>query len=113
MSEKDKQIFQSGKKCWICDKFFNVGDNNVYCHITGKYGGSAHWSCNISFSLTKKVHVMFHNLRGYDDSHLVMREIGKFDLKVNVMPNRLEKCMAFTISNDLVFIDSMQFMKSG
>ena len=113
MSEKDKQIFQSGKKCWICDKFFDVGDNDAHCHITRKYSGSVHWSCNINFRLTKKVPVIFHNLRGYDDSHSVMREIGKFDLKVNVKPNRLEKCMAFTINNDLVFIDSMKFIKSS
>ena len=26
MSEKDKQIFQSGKKCWISDKFFDAGE---------------------------------------------------------------------------------------
>ena len=113
MSEKDKQIFQSGKKCWICDKFFDVGDNDAHCHITRKYSGSVHWSCNINFRLTKKVPVIFHNLRGYDDSHSVMREIGKFDLKVNVKPNRLEKCMAFTINNDLVFIDNMKFIKSS
>ena len=39
-----------------------------------------------------------------------MQEIGKFDVKVNVIPNRLEKYIAFTINNHLVFIDSMQFM---
>ena len=42
-----------------------------------------------------------------------MQEIGKFDVKVNVIPNRLEKYMAFTINNNLVFIDSMQFMNSS
>ena len=29
---------------------------------------------------------------------------------VSVIPNVLEKYIAFTISNNLVFIDSMQFM---
>ena len=42
-----------------------------------------------------------------------MLEIGKFDVKVNVIPNGLEKYMAFTINNNLVFIDSMQFMNSS
>ena len=55
---------------------------------------------------------MFHNLRGYD-SHLIIKEIGKFDVKVMVMPNGLEKYMAFTINKNLVFIDSMEFMNSG
>ena len=42
-----------------------------------------------------------------------MQEIGKFDLKVNVIPNGLEKYMAFRINKNLVFIDSMQFMNSS
>ena len=55
---------------------------------------------------------MFDNLRGYD-SHLIMREISKTDEKVNVKPNGLEKCMAFTINKNLAFIDRLQFMNSG
>ena len=62
--------------------------------------------------MIKKVSVIFHNLRGYD-SHLIIREIGKFNVKVNVILNGLEKYMAFKINNNLVFIDSMQFMNSS
>ena len=62
--------------------------------------------------MTKKVTVIFHNLGGYD-SHLIMQEIGKFDTKANVIPNGLEKYMAFTINSNLVFINSMQFMNSS
>ena len=111
MSEKEEQRFQSSNKCWLCDKLFDVGDNKVrdHCHITGKYRSSAHWSCNINLKLTKKVPVIFHNLKNYD-SHLIMKKIGKFNVKVNVIPNGLEKYMDFTINNDLIFIDSMQFM---
>ena len=39
-----------------------------------------------------------------------MQGRGKFNVKVSVIPNRLEKYMTFTINNNLVFIDSMQFM---
>ena len=42
-----------------------------------------------------------------------MHELGNFDVKVNVMLNGLEKYMAFTINNNLVFIGSMQFMNSS
>ena len=62
--------------------------------------------------MSKKIPVIFHNLRGYD-SHLVIKEISKFNVKVSVTPNGLEKYMAFTINRNLVFIDSMQFMKSS
>ena len=33
-----------------------------------------------------------------------------FDVKIGVIPNRLEKYMAFFLNKNLVFIDSMQFM---
>ena len=80
--------------------------------MLGKYRGSAHWSCNIYLKLTEKVPKILHNLKGYD-SHLIMQEIGKFDVKVSVIPNRLAKYMIFTINKDLVFIDSMRFMNSS
>ena len=67
-------------KCWICNGLFAEGDNEIrdHDHVTGNYRGSAHWNCNINLRLTKKILVIFHNLRGYD-SYLIMQEIGKFD----------------------------------
>ena len=65
-----------------------------HCHVTGKFGGYAHWSCNINLQLTKKVLVIFHNLRGYN-SHLIFRKLHKFDVKIDVIPNGLEKYMEF------------------
>ena len=114
MYERDEQIFQSSDKCQICDKLFDVGVNKVidHCQATGKYRISACWSCNINLKLTKKVSVMFHNLRRYD-SHLMMQVIGKFDVEVNVIPNESEKYMPFAINKNLVFIGSMQFMNSS
>ena len=42
-----------------------------------------------------------------------MQEIDKSDVKVSVIPNGLERYMAFTINKNLFFIDSMQFMNSS
>ena len=88
---------------------FDVRDDKVrdHCHITGKYRGAAHWSCNVNLKLTRKIPVIFHNLRSYD-SHLIIKEISTFDVNVSVIPNGLEKYMAFTINTSLVFVDSMQ-----
>ena len=44
--------------------------------------------------LTKNVPIIFHNLKGYD-SHLIFRELNKFDVKISVTPNGIEKYMAF------------------
>ena len=42
-----------------------------------------------------------------------MQELGKFNLKINVMPNELEKYMSFSIDNKLSFIDSFQYLCSS
>ena len=77
-----------------------------------KFRGAAHWSCNINFQLTKKIPVIFHNLKDYD-SHLIFSELNKFDAKISVISNGLEKCMVLFLGRNLVFIESMQFMKSS
>ena len=82
-----------------------------HCHVTGKFRGAAHWSCNINFQLTKAVPVIFHNLRGYN-SHLIFFGLNKFDVKISVIPNGLGKYMGCFLSKNLVFIDSMQFLNS-
>ena len=41
-----------------------------------------------------------------------MQELSEIDLKINVIPNGLEKYMIFTINNKLRFIDSFQFLSS-
>ena len=77
---------------------FAAVDNKVrdHDHVTGKYRGSTHSSCNINLKLTKKVLVIFHNLKGYHN-HLIMQE----------------KYKVFKINEILVFIDSMKFMNSS
>ena len=42
-----------------------------------------------------------------------MQELGKFNLKTNVIPNGLEKYINFSINNKLIFIDSFQFLSSS
>ena len=114
MSQKDTKRYQSSSNCWICDQLLVVGNNRIreHCNMTGKYRCSVYWSCNINLKLTEEVSVIFHNLKGYD-SHLVIGRIGKFYVKVNVIPNGLKKYISFTIINNLVFISSMQFMSSS
>ena len=42
-----------------------------------------------------------------------MQKLSKFNLKTNVIPNRLEKYMSFRINNKLRFIDIFQFPRSS
>ena len=113
MSAVDEERLQLSHICWIYDKFFDAGDKKVRdnCHITRTSRGSAQWSGDSNLKLTEKVPLIFHNRKGYG-SHLIMQEISKFDVKVNVISNSLEKYMAFTIKK-IVYIDIMQFINSS
>ena len=113
ISKKVKNDFKNAKSCHICNKEYKKADVPArdHYHVTGKYRGSAHANCNLSYRLTHKIYVIFHNLRGYD-SHLIMQEIGKFNKDINVSPNNMEKYMAFMIGN-LIFTVSFQFMNQS
>ena len=92
--KKKKNNFSNPR--WICKKLINDGDEKVgdHYHITGKFRGGAHWSCNINLQLIKKVPAIVRNLRSYD-SHLIFNELKNFDLKIDVIPNGLKKYMTF------------------
>ena len=94
MSE-EQHLFQKSNSCWICKKLIDNDEEKVraHCHIIGKFKGAAHQHFNINFQLIKKVPVIFHNLRGYKN-HLIFNELDKFDVKIKVIPNGLEKYMA-------------------
>ena len=42
-----------------------------------------------------------------------MQELGKMNFEINVIPNRLEKYISFSLTNKLVFINSFQFLSSS
>ena len=91
-----KNIYFKKVSCWICKKFIDNDEEKVrdHCHVAGKFRGAAPRNCNINFQLTKKVPVIFHNLRDYY-SHLIFNELDKFDVKIRIIPNALENYKAF------------------
>ena len=109
---EEEELFQEVNKCWICGGLFEFIDEKVrdHCHIRTNFRGAAHFSCNANFKLTKRVPVIFHNLKGNDD-HLIMKELSNFEVVIDVIPCGLEKYMAITVNRNLVFKNSMQFMK--
>ena len=111
MTKKDNEDFQNSTKCWIWDNDYVDNDVKVrgHWHITEKYRGSAHGHRNINLNLNQKIPVVFYNLENYD-FRLIMQELGKLNIKINVIKNELEKYMSFTINNKLRFVDSFQFL---
>ena len=51
----------------------------------------------MNLQLTKNVPIIFHNLTGYNN-HLIFIELTKFDTKISVIPNGLEKYKAFFLN---------------
>ena len=72
----------------------------------------AHRDCNIKFKLNNKIPVVFQSLQNYD-TLLILQELGKFNLKINIRPNGLEKYICFTVNNNLIYIDRFQFLSSS
>ena len=123
MTNEDEKSFKMATHCHICEKKYRVDDVPVrdHCHITGKYRGSAHQTCNLKLQISAekiKIPVVFHNLKGYD-SHFIMNELGELikkgeeNIKINVIAQNAEKYMAFYIGKHLSFIDSFAFMSSS
>ena len=114
MTKKDNEDFKNSAICWICDNDYIAGDVKVryHCHIKGKYRDSAYRDCSINLRLNHKISTVFHNLKKYD-SHLIMQEIDKFNVKVNVITNGLEKYISYTVNNKLSATDSLQFRSSS
>ena len=123
MTNKDEKSFKMATHCHICEKKYRVDDVPVrdHCHVTGKYRGSAHQTCNLKLKISAeniKIPVVFHNLKGYD-SHFIMNELGELikkgedNIKINVIAQNAEKYMAFYIGKHLSFIDSFAFMSSS
>ena len=60
---------------------------------------------------------MFHNLQNYD-SHLIFQEVGKYNIKISVIPKTIEKYISFATKqqpqknciNLGLFLDSHHFL---
>ena len=90
MTAEENEKFERSNICWICGKLIDFDEKvRDHCRITGKYRGCAHWSCNINRKINKIVPEIFHDLKGYD-SHLIFKELSKFNCKISVIPNGLE-----------------------
>ena len=112
MKREEEEAFKKAKECYLCEKPLLTDRFRDHCHITGRYRGACHNSCNLSLREKKTknmyvVPVVIHNLRGYDGYFIVWGI--KMGEEVACIPNNMERYISFTVNN-LRFIDSYQFM---
>ena len=95
MTIENDENFERSTICWIYDKTFVKGEVEVrdHCHITKNYKDVAHRDCYLNVSLNYKNPIVFQNLKNYD-AYLILKELGKFELKTSFMLNRLKKYMS-------------------
>ena len=105
--------FNSATNCHICEKPFAPEDTRVrdHCHLTGRYRGPAHSTCNLNYKESFCVPIVFHNLSGYD-SHFIIEEIATaFKGEIDLLPITKEKYISFTKNVKLADKDSRNNMK--
>ena len=92
MKDDEKLEFQNAEICYACKG--TLGNDRVrdHCHLTGKYRGATHNTCNLKMKTPMFVPVLFHNLEGYD-CHLFVKSLGG---KVNCIPKTDEKYISFS-----------------
>src|SRR5271157_5394427 len=124
----DVKMYNDSTMCHICGGEFSEDDNakvRDHCHLSGKFRGAAHNSCNLNYKPPKFFPVVFHNLSGYD-THLFIKKLhGDNGEKINCIPNNEEKYISFsrevivakflnkegkevTVKRELRFIDSFK-----
>ena len=109
----------------------NYGKANSHCHYTGKYQGTAHFICNIRYSLQNEIFTAFHHGFNYDYDFIIEEVAIEFKgelycyeentekYKICSVPitkvkrfNTNRKQITKTISYQLQFIVCARFMAS-
>ncbi|RLU20283.1 hypothetical protein DMN91_006890 [Ooceraea biroi] len=123
--EQREELRDAAASCHVCGKPFTAADARVrdHCHLTGRYRGPAHSTCNLNCKDSHVIPVIFHNLSGYD-AHFIIEDVANaFEGSVELLPLMKERYIAFTknVANTedgngcgtcvkLRFIDSYKFL---
>ena len=77
LTATESQSFTTTTTCHICTKPREDDKVRDHCHIKGNYCGAAHAACNLLYSISRTgwtLHVVIHNLKGYD-GHLIVKAL--------------------------------------
>ena len=130
ISVTDRQKYQSPMtiNCCICGDSITLSERVIHhCHVTGKIFAVAHSSCNLKARSTSYLPIYFHNLSRYDAHHIIKNLTLLSGEKLSAI-SRTDETYIFssvsvpvgfyytknhqnsTITNNLRFLDSFQFM---
>ena len=109
MTGEDEEGYRNINICHFCEKEILSDKVRDHCHLTGKYRGLAHSTCNNN--LTKKqsnfIPFLFHIFSKYD-CHMFCRKLvdkKKDKVESEIIPKRNEQYISVTYGC-ISFIDS-------
>jgi hypothetical protein len=116
LNNDDLLKFEKAERCHFCNKEFTETNKKVrdHCHITGKFRGAAHQSCNLNARTSLKIPVFFHNGSGYDFKHFI-RKLYKIDRNIKIISQTEEKYFSIAVKVEetniqFEFKDSLKFL---
>ena len=116
MTKEDEEGFKKNNICRFCEKEILSNKVRDHCHLTGKYRGSAHNTCNINVKQKDSnfIPFAFHNFSNYDIHMFFKRwvDLKKDKVKFKIIPETKEEYIA--VKNGCIrFIDSYRFLSES
>ena len=116
MTEENEEDFRNDNVCRFCEKEISSDKIRDHCHLTGKYRGPAHNTCNINVTEKQSnfIPFIFHNFSNYDCHMFFKKLVDKKKDKVDfeIIPKTNEEYISVTYGC-IRFIDSYRFLSSG
>ena len=116
MKQEDEEDFKNNNICRFCEKEILSDKVRDHCHLTGKYRGPAHNTCNINVKQKDSnfIPFAFHNFSNYD-CHMFLKKlvnIKKDKVKFKIIPKTNEEYISVKYGC-IRFIDSYRFLSES
>ena len=116
MTKEDEDDYRKNNICRFCEKEIVSDKVRDHCHLTGKYRGPAHYTCNINVKQKDSnfISFAFHNFSNYD-SHMFFKrlvDLKNDKVKFKIIPKRNEEYIVVKYGC-IRFIDSYRFLSES
>lgn len=103
---------EMAEECYLCKDLLGTDRVRDHDHLTGKFLGVAHDSCNLHRKELYTLTCFAHNFSGYD-SHFLVRALNRLPeriKKINAIPLTTQKFKSVTVNGNIRFLDSLAFL---
>ena len=116
MTQEKEEDFKNNNICRFCEKEILSDKVRDHCHLTGKYRGPAHNTCNINVKQKNSnfIPFAFHNFSNYD-CHMFFKklvDLKKDKVKFEIITKTNEEYISVKYGC-IRFIDSYRFLSES